>query len=39
MNKLYDGKGNLIRRAENMKKLGIKVNKQLPQGLIDRAEE
>ena len=39
MNKLYDGKGNLVRRAENMRKLGIKANKQLPQGLIDRAEE
>lgn len=39
MNKLYDGKGNLVRRAENMKKLGVKANKQLPQGLIDRAIE
>ena len=39
MNKLYDGKGNLVRRAENMKKLGIKASKQLPQGLVDRAEE
>lgn len=39
MNKLYDGKGNLVRRAENMKKLGIKAGKQLPQGLVDRAEE
>ena len=39
MNKLYDGKGNLVRRAENMKKLGVKASKQLPQGLVDRAEE
>ena len=39
MNKLYDGKGNLVRRAENMKKLGVKATKQLPQGLVDRAEE
>ncbi|MBS1595189.1 MAG: DNA recombination protein RmuC [Bacteroidetes bacterium] len=39
MNKLYDGKGNLVRRAENMKKLGVKATKQLPQGLIDRAIE
>lgn len=38
MNKLYDGKGNLIKRAENMRKLGLKVAKQLPQGLIDRSE-
>ena len=39
MNKLYDGKGNLVRRAENMKKLGVKATKQLPQGLVDRAED
>ena len=39
MNKLYDGKGNLVRRAENMRKLGVKATKQLPQGLIDRAAE
>jgi DNA recombination protein RmuC len=39
MNKLYEGKGNLVRRAETMKKLGIKASKQLPQGLVDRAEE
>ena len=39
MNKLYDGKGNLVKRAENMRKLGVKANKQLPQSLIDRAAE
>jgi DNA recombination protein RmuC len=39
MNKLYDGKGNLVKRAENMRKLGVKANKQLPQGLVDRAIE
>lgn len=39
MNKLHEGKGNLVRRAENMKKLGIKAGKQLPQGLVDRAED
>lgn len=39
MNKLHEGKGNLVRRAENMRKLGVKASKQLPQGLIDRAEE
>lgn len=38
MNKLYEGKGNLVKRAENMRKLGLKVAKQLPQGLIDRSE-
>lgn len=30
MNKLSTGKGNLIRRAENMKKLGLKPKKELP---------
>jgi DNA recombination protein RmuC len=39
MNKLTDGRGNLVNRAENMKKLGLKVDKQLAQGLIDRAEK
>lgn len=39
MKKLHEGKGNLVRRAENMKKLGVKAGKQLPQGLVDRADE
>jgi DNA recombination protein RmuC len=39
MNKLIDGKGNLVKRAENMRKLGLKATKQLPQGLIDRADD
>ena len=34
MKKLSDGKGNLISRAEKMKKLGAKANKQLPDHLI-----
>lgn len=38
MNKLFDGSGNLIRRAEKMKELGAKVTKSLPSQLIDRAE-
>lgn len=39
MKKLYDGSGNLVRRAEKMRELGAKSNKQLPQNLIDRANE
>lgn len=39
MKKLYDGTGNLVRRAEKMKELGAKTSKQLPQQLIDRAND
>ncbi|HWB64848.1 MAG TPA: DNA recombination protein RmuC [Chitinophagales bacterium] len=39
MKKLYEGSGNLVKRAEKMKELGAKTTKQLPQNLIDRAEE
>ena len=39
MKKLHTGTGNLIRRAEKMKELGIKANKQLPRELVDRAIE
>lgn len=35
MNKLSTGKGNLIRRAESMRKLGLKPKKALPESLID----
>jgi DNA recombination protein RmuC len=38
MNKLRDGNGNLIRRAENMKKLGSKTTKSLPREMSDPAE-
>ncbi|HEY0262166.1 MAG TPA: DNA recombination protein RmuC, partial [Chitinophagales bacterium] len=38
MNKLSKGNGNLVKRAENMKKLGLKTSKQLNQGLLDIAE-
>jgi DNA recombination protein RmuC len=30
MKKLVEGKGNLVRRAENMKKLGLKPKKEIP---------
>jgi DNA recombination protein RmuC len=38
MNKLHEGRGNLIKRAQDIKELGAKTTKSLPQTLIDRAE-
>lgn len=37
MSKLHQGSGNLVKRAEDLKKLGAKANKALSQNLIDRA--
>lgn len=37
--KKLTGKGNLIRRVENLRKLGVKANKELNQQLLNRAEE
>ncbi|MBO6700893.1 MAG: DNA recombination protein RmuC [Pseudomonadales bacterium] len=34
-NKLASGKGNLVKRAEDMKALGAKVSKSLPQNLVE----
>ena len=34
-NKLVSGRGNLVKRAEDMKALGAKVSKSLPQNLVD----
>ncbi len=39
MKKLYDGTGNLVKRAEKMRELGAKTTKQLPQNIVDRASE
>lgn len=39
MNKLSDGKGNLVRNAEKIRELGAKVKKKLPQSLIDRMND
>ena len=39
INKLSTGKGNLIRRAEKIKELGAKPSKDIPKGLLERAEE
>ncbi len=35
MNKLHSGSGNLIRRAENIRKLGAKTTRELPLNLLD----
>lgn len=37
--KLKTGRGNLIRTAENVKKLGVKPNKSLPSKLTDMADD
>ncbi len=39
MNKLVEGRGNVVRQVEKLKELGVKANKDLPQQLIDRAKE
>lgn len=38
MKKLYTGPGNLIKRVEELKKLGAKASKTLPSSLLERAE-
>jgi DNA recombination protein RmuC len=38
MNKLVEGKGNLITSVEKIKKLGAKAKKALPEAIIKRAE-
>ena len=37
MNKLFEGRGNLITSVEKLKKMGAKAKKSLPQNIIDRA--
>ncbi|MDY2587763.1 DNA recombination protein RmuC [Winogradskyella aquimaris] len=39
MNKLVEGKGNLISRVEKIKKMGAKAKKSLPENIIKRASE
>jgi len=39
MNKLSTGKGNLIRKVEKIKELGVKTNKEIPKSLLDKADE
>jgi DNA recombination protein RmuC len=39
MNKLSEGKGSLVARVENIRKLGAKTKKNLPKNLLDRTGE
>jgi len=39
MNKLTDGRGNLINRAEKIKQLGAKASKSLPPNILNRADQ
>ena len=39
MNKLTDGRGNLISRAEKIKELGAKTTKTIPPSLLNRADD
>ncbi|MBA6155091.1 DNA recombination protein RmuC [Tenacibaculum sp. S7007] len=39
MNKLVDGRGNLITSVEKLKKMGAKAKKALPQNIIERAQD
>ena len=39
MNKLFEGKGNLISSVEKIKKLGAKAKKALPENIVERAQE
>ena len=38
MNKLSDGKGNLIKKAQDIKELGASTSKNLPQNLLDQVK-
>ncbi|HNW73073.1 MAG: DNA recombination protein RmuC [Bacteroidales bacterium] len=39
MNKLSTGKGNLIRRVENLKTLGARTGKEIPKSMLERAND
>jgi len=39
MNKLATGRGNIIKKIENLKKLGAKTKKTLPKNILERATE
>ena len=39
MNKFSSGRGNLIKRAETIKELGAKTTKDIPQNLLEKANE
>lgn len=39
MNKLSTGNGNIVKKIEDLRKLGAKATKELPPSLVERAEE
>ena len=39
MNRLSEGRGNITKRIENLKKLGAKAKKQIPQELLSKEED
>ncbi len=39
MNKLFEGRGNLISSVEKIKKMGAKAKKALPENIVKRAED
>lgn len=39
MNKLSTGKGNLIRRVENLKTLGARTGKEIPKSMLERTND
>lgn len=39
LKRLSEGRGNVIGRIENLKKLGLKVNKQIPQDILDMSAD
>jgi DNA recombination protein RmuC len=39
MNKLSSGKGNLIRRVENIRSLGSKTSKEIPRSMLEKADD
>lgn len=39
MSKLSEGRGNLVKQTEDLKKLGVKASKDLPQDLIERSDD
>jgi DNA recombination protein RmuC len=38
-NRLSEGRGNLVRRTEELRQLGVKTQKELPEGLVVKALE
>ena len=39
MNKLFEGRGNLITSVEKLKKMGAKAKKSIPENIIERAKQ